>query len=66
MTFIYLGSYLFSKQETAFKYVFLFLSLVTGIEYIIAIAWNDFLNYIPYLNPMVAATYAIFNTIIDS
>lgn len=65
MTYIYFGSYIFSKQETAFKYVFLFISLITGIEYLIAIAWTDMLKVIPYINPMIGAGYAIFMTIIS-
>jgi len=39
--------------------------LITGIEYLIAIAWTDMLKVIPYINPMIGAGYAIFMTIIS-
>lgn len=57
---VYLGGFLFDKAETAFKYVYLFVLLITGIEFIICIPRKDFFNVIMYTNPVVSVFYCIF------
>jgi len=64
ITFIYVGNFLFSKHETAFKYIFLFLLLVTGLEFLIMIPWDDFFQFIKYTNPIVSAITAIFSILV--
>lgn len=64
ISFIYLGSWIFSKHETAFKYVFMLLLLVTGLMFLIMIAYADFFTVIMYVNPIVTGVMAIFSIII--
>jgi len=64
ITFIYVGSFIFSKHETAFKYVFLFILAVTAIEFLIVIPWNDFFMFIKYTNPIVTSVVAIFSILV--
>jgi len=66
ITFIYTGGFLFSKHEAAFKYVFLFLSLVTALENLLGI-WIPFmLVFARWTNPLVTVVYAMFDIILST